>query len=61
MIYTYHTAKKIVSKYKDIEFYFLIGADQLNNLKVDMRYEEVINIEGDKLPVGIMDKIVRKL
>ena len=33
LIYTYHTALKLVKKYKDIDFYFLIGADQLNNLR----------------------------
>ena len=33
LIYTYHTAKKLTRIYKDIDFYFLIGADQLNNLK----------------------------
>lgn len=32
LIYTYNTAVKLTRKYKDIEFYFLIGADQLNNL-----------------------------
>lgn len=34
LIYTYYTAKKITRMYKDIDFYFLIGADQLNNLKL---------------------------
>ncbi len=33
LIYTYNTAVKLTRKYKDIDFYFLIGADQLNNLK----------------------------
>lgn len=33
LIYTYHSAKKLTSLYKNIDFYFLIGADQLNNLK----------------------------
>ena len=33
LIYTYNTAVKLTRKYKDIEFYFLIGADQVNNLK----------------------------
>jgi nicotinate-nucleotide adenylyltransferase len=44
LIYTYHTAKKIVSKYKDIEFYFLIGADQLNNLKRWYKADELTKI-----------------
>ena len=34
LIYTYNTAKKLTRKYKDIKFYFLIGADQLNNLRL---------------------------
>ena len=33
LIYTYNTAKKLTRLYKDIDFYFLIGADQLNNLR----------------------------
>ena len=33
LIYTYNTAKKLTRKHKDITFYFLIGADQVNNLK----------------------------
>lgn len=32
LIYTYNTAKILVNKYPNIDFYFLIGADQLNNL-----------------------------
>lgn len=33
LIYTYNTALRLTKKYKDIDFYFLIGADQLNNFK----------------------------
>lgn len=33
LLYTYNTAAKLTKKYKNIEFYFLIGADQLNNFK----------------------------
>lgn len=33
LIYTYNTAVRLTKKYKDIDFYFLIGADQLNNLR----------------------------
>lgn len=33
LLYTYNTAVKLTKKYKDIDFYFLIGADQLNNFK----------------------------
>lgn len=32
LIYTYNTAVRLKKKYKDVQFYFLIGADQLNNL-----------------------------
>lgn len=32
LIYTYNTAKALLKKYPNIDFYFLIGADQLNNL-----------------------------
>lgn len=32
LIYTYNTALRLTKKYKNILFYFLIGADQLNNL-----------------------------
>lgn len=33
LIYTYNTAVKLTKKYKDVDFFFLIGADQVNNLK----------------------------
>lgn len=33
LIYTYNTAVKLKKIYKNIMFYFLIGADQLNSLK----------------------------
>lgn len=33
LIYTYNTALKLTKKFKNITFYFLIGADQLNNLR----------------------------
>lgn len=32
LIYTYNTAKIIKKRYPDIDFYFLIGTDQLNSL-----------------------------
>lgn len=32
LIYTYNTAKILVNSHKNYNFYFLIGADQLNNL-----------------------------
>ena len=33
LIYTYNTAVKLTKKYKNVDFFFLIGADQVNNLK----------------------------
>ena len=32
LLFTYNTAVKLTKKYPNIDFYFLIGADQLNNL-----------------------------
>ena len=44
LIYTYNTAKKLTKKYKDIKFYFLIGADQVNNLKRWYRIDELTKL-----------------
>ena len=38
LIYTYNTAKLLKRRYKDkYQFYFLIGADQLNNIERDRK------------------------
>ena len=44
LLYTYNTAKKLTRKYKDIDFYFLIGADQLNNFRHWYKSKELSNI-----------------
>lgn len=44
LIYTYNTAAKLTKKYKDIEFYFLVGADQLNNLNRWYKADELTKL-----------------
>ena len=44
LIYTYNTARKLTKKYKDIEFYFLVGADQVNNLKRWYKVDELTKL-----------------
>lgn len=44
LIYSYNTAKKLTRMFKDIDFYFLIGADQLNNLKLWYKAEELCKL-----------------
>ncbi len=42
LIYTYNTAKRLLQKYKNqYQFYFLIGADQLNNIERWYRIEKL--------------------
>lgn len=41
LIYTYNTARLLTKKYKNqYQFYFLIGADQLNNIE---RWYKIVN------------------
>ena len=44
LIYTYNTAAKLTKKYKNVEFYFLVGADQLNNLNRWYKADELTKL-----------------
>lgn len=63
LIYTYNTAKKLTKLYKDIDFYFLIGADQLNNFKLWYKADELsklFNLVCYKRPSYIINEAIAK-